>query len=404
MEIAVDVLHYFLASVMVCVAGTWVWLASLMRRSLAKTPRLDGFKNAGGAGARVSVILPARNEESYIGRCLDSLLDQDYAEYEIVVIDDSSTDRTGEIVAGYAGRDPRVVHVRAGPKPEGWMGKNWACVQGYSKATGSLLLFTDADTRHSRRAISLAVGHLDSSGLDALTASPRMLCLDFWTRVTLPVMSTFLHTRFSALRVNDQSSKTGYFFGSFFIIRRETYEAVGTHRSVKHEIIEDGVLGSRVKGSGHRVKMVRGEHVVDAVWARDASSLWNAIKRLIVPLYLQGRLVAAGIVTAVAFLLFLPFPILAYSAAHAVPAYAGPGPVMLLLASLASSILVCACSIMETRHMGIGARYGAMAPLGGLVMLLGFLGGMIRAGGRASVSWRGRDYSMKDYVRTSVRV
>ncbi|MDC8438053.1 MAG: glycosyl transferase, partial [Candidatus Nitrosotenuis sp.] len=76
------------------------------------------------------------------------------------------------------------------------------------------------DTRHSRSVISLAVSHLLSLGLDALTVIPKMNCLDSWTKITLPVLSTFLHTRFSALRVNDPTKKTGYFFGSFFVIRR----------------------------------------------------------------------------------------------------------------------------------------------------------------------------------------
>ena len=81
-----------------------------------------------------------------------------------------------------------------------------------------------------------------------------MLCLDNWTRITLPMLSTFLHTRFSALRVNDPSKKTGYFFGSFFIIKKSVYEAIGTHEGVKHEIIEDSALGKKVKEKGYKSK------------------------------------------------------------------------------------------------------------------------------------------------------
>ena len=139
------------------------------------------------------------------------------------------------------------------------MGKNWACVEGYKKSTGELLLFTDSDTKHSSNVLSLAVSHLLSSNLDALTAIPKMICLDFWTKITLPMISTFLHTRFSALRVNDPSKKTGYFFGSFFIIKKSVYDSVGTHEGVKEEIIEDGALGKKVKESGYKIKMVRAE-------------------------------------------------------------------------------------------------------------------------------------------------
>jgi len=123
------------------------------------------------------------------------------------------------------------------------MGKNWACIEGYKKASGDLVLITDADTVHTSSVISLAVSHLLSLKLDALTVIPRMLCLDKITKITLPMISTFLHTRFSALRVNDASKGTGYFFGSFFIIRKSTYDSVGTHEGVKGELVEDGALG-----------------------------------------------------------------------------------------------------------------------------------------------------------------
>ena len=106
-----------------------------------------------------------------------------------------------------------------------------------------------------------------------------MLCFDWWTKITLPVLSTFLHTRFSALRVNDPSKKTGYFFGSFFIIKKQAYQSIGTHEGVKHEIIEDGALGKKVKESGFKMRMVRGEHLVEAIWAKNWTTLWNALKR-----------------------------------------------------------------------------------------------------------------------------
>ena len=219
----VDVVNYAFIAILIGVAGAWALLIKSMASSFANTPYLDKFEKKDHKRPRVSVILPARNEERFIGKCLDSLLDQDYDNYEIIAIDDSSEDETGRIISDYAKNDPRVVHVSARSKPDGWMGKNWACMEGYKKATGDLLLFTDSDTKHSRSVISLAVSHLLSLDLDALTVIPKMICIDAWTKITLPVLSTFLHTRFSALRVNDPSKRTGYFFGSFFIIRRDTY-------------------------------------------------------------------------------------------------------------------------------------------------------------------------------------
>ena len=106
---------------------------------------------------------------------------------------------------------------------DGWVkiGHVWKDIENLQE---KLLLFTDADTNHAKNVISLAVSHLISFNLDALSAIPKMLTFDFWTKITLPMISTFLHTRFSALNVNNPSKKTGYFFGSFFILKKKTYD------------------------------------------------------------------------------------------------------------------------------------------------------------------------------------
>ena len=374
------------------VALTWAWLLHLMRRTFTLTPRLGEGSDPPGHGApRVSVILPARNEAGYADACLGSLRAQDYPDYEIIAVDDSSEDDTPRIIARHAGADARVRHVSAEPKPDGWAGKSWACAQGYAVARGELLLFTDADTVHAPGAVSAAVGEMLGRDLDALTVMPRMRCDDFWARVSLPVISVFLHTRFSALKVNDPSNRMGYFFGSFFMMRRGSYERLGTHSGVRAEIVEDGALGRLAKAAGMRVRMVRGEGAVSAVWSRDLGTLWNALKRLMIPLYLQTGATAVGILVGVAFVVLVPFAALAYSAA-----WAGGGPAgqALLACSLAASALAVCGAAYETRFLGTSLLGALGAPLGGLIITLGFLAGILRARSRGSVSWRGRSYTL----------
>ncbi len=396
-----DIINYVFFAIMIGVAGAWVALIKSMIASFTKTPYLDRFEKKSHKKPRVSIILPARNEEGFIEKCLDSLLDQDYDNYEIVAIDDSSDDSTGKIIADYARKNSKVIHVSARPKPDGWMGKNWACSEGYKKATGDLLLFTDSDTTHSSSVVSLAVDHLLSLELDALTVVPKMNCLDTWTRITLPVLSTFLHTRFSALRVNDPTKKTGYFFGSFFIITRKVYESIGTHEGVRNEIIEDGALGKKVKEFGHKMRMVGGTHLVDAVWARDWSTLWNGLKRLMIPLYLQNGKIAGGIFVAVLFLLFMPYVFLAYSAP-----FVGQSEsfAALFTMSVISSSLVYLAGVIDSRALQLKIWYGLCGPVGSFVVVSGFFCGIIQAKSSMSVSWRGRDYSMKDHVQNSISV
>jgi len=402
MYLGIDIFNYILVSIMIGVSGAWIFLIKSMLNSFSNTPYLDRFEKKNHEMPKVSIILPARNEEEYIEKCLDSLIDQDYENYEIIAIDDSSEDETGAIIKKYSENNSKVIHVSASQKPDGWMGKNWACIEGYKKATGELLLFTDSDTRHSRNVISLAVSHLLSLNLDALTAIPRMLCLDNWTKITLPMISTFLHTRFSALRVNDPSKKTGYFFGSFFIIKKSVYDSVGTHEGVKQEIIEDGALGKKVKESGFKMRMVRGDHLIDAVWARNLSEMWHALKRLMVPLYIQSSSIAVGIFFAVLFLLFMPFPILAYSVSFWDKA---DSFFILLVSSSIASILIYVGAITEaTRGLQLKLSHALMSPVGGFIVVIGFLSGIIQAKSDTAISWRGRSYSLKDHAQNSISV
>ena len=402
MELLFEIFNYSLSAIIIGICGAWIFLIKSMSDSFRLTPYLDKFKNTAETTPKVSVILPARNEENFISKCLDSLIKQDYENYEVIVIDDSSEDKTGKIISEYAKKSSKIIPVSARSKPDGWMGKNWACMEGYRKVTGDLLLFTDADTNHSEKVISLSVAHLISLNLDALSAIPKMLAFDFWTKITIPMISTFLHTRFSALNVNNPSKKTGYFFGSFFIIKKKTYEEVGMHEGVKQEIIEDGALGKKVKESGYKMRMVRGDHMIDAIWARDKNTLWNALKRLMVPLYLQSGKIAIGIFFAVLFLLFIPFP--TAIAAAALPADTISAK-MLCVTSVIASILIYTGAIIETK-IGLKLRwfYALFAPIGSLVVVLGFLSGLLQAKSSSSVTWRGRSYSMKDHAQDSINV
>ena len=401
-NIILDIINYILVAILIGVSATWIALIKSMLKTFHESPFLDKFEKKEHEKPKVSIILPARNEEKFIEKCLDSLIKQDYDNYEIVTINDSSKDSTGDIIKKYSEKFPKVVFVDARPKPDGWMGKNWACIEGYKKASGDLLLFTDADTIHTSSVISLAVSHLLSLELDVLTVIPRMLCLDKITKITLPMISTILHTRFSALRVNDKSKNTGYFFGSFFIIKKSTYDSVGTHEDVKGELVEDGALGKKVKESGFKMRMVRGEHLVDAVWARDMHTLWNALKRLMISFYLQNAKMAVASFFGVLFLLFMAFPILGYSIIffNSTDSF-----LMLFAISCTASILVYIGGVLDaTKGLDLKIKYSLFAPVGSFIVVCGFLAGLTQAESKTALSWRGRTYNMKGQSQKSINV
>ena len=401
-NIVLDIFNYILVAILIGVSATWIVLIKSMLRTFNESPFLDKFEKKECSKPKVSIILPARNEEKFIEKCLNSLLNQDYDNYEIIAINDSSKDSTGNIIKKYSKKFPKVISVDAKPKPDGWIGKNWACIEGYKKASGDLLLFTDADTTHTGSVISLAVSHLLSLELDALTVIPRMLCLDKITKITLPMISTFLHTRFSALRVNDASKGTGYFFGSFFIIKKSTYDSVGTHEGVKGELVEDGALGKKVKESDFKMRMVRGEHLLDAVWARDINTLWNALKRLMISLTLQNTKIAVASFFGVLFLLFMAFPILGYSIIffNSTDSF-----LMLFVISCIASILVYIGGMLDaTKGLDLKIKYSLFAPVGSFIVVSGFLAGLIQAKSKTAVSWRGRTYNMKGQIQKSINL
>jgi cellulose synthase/poly-beta-1,6-N-acetylglucosamine synthase-like glycosyltransferase len=401
-DIIIDIFNFVFTIILIGVFFAWLSLMYSMFQSFTKTPFLDRFTDNSTLTPRVSVILPARNEEKYISKCLETLSTQDYNDFEIIAIDDSSEDKTGEIIEGFAEKDSKIIHVTAREKPEDWMGKNWACMEGFKKATGDLMLFTDADTKFEKNVITLAVSHLQSENLDALTVIPRLRCIDRITKITLPMLSTFLHSRYSALNVNNPKKKVGYFFGSFFVIKRKVYEEIGTHEKVKQEIIEDGALGKITKESGYALKMVRGEHLIEALYSRSSKEMWNGLKRLMVPLYHQNSKSAVGVFFAVLFILFMPIPLLTYAVIAFEPNLSFT---TLLISAIISTITIFSASIMETK-MGLNLSIvnSIFAPVGSIIVVLGFLSGILQANKSTAVSWRGRKYSVKEFSQNYLKV
>jgi chlorobactene glucosyltransferase len=388
--ILVTILMVFNTGVLSC----WIYLTFSIVQSLRNSPRLKFESKHIGSDHRVSIIVPARNEEQYISRCLKSLLHQRHVTYEVIAVNDSSTDNTLNIMSNLSKEESKLIVVNAPPKPGGWVGKNWACYQGYMNSTGEIFLFTDADTVHSPEALSSALATMFKEKLDAISAVPKLSCKDIITRVTLPILSVFLHSRYSPVRVNDPKTKVGYFFGSFYLIKRTTYESVGTHESVRHELVEDGALGHKVKEMNFKLKLVRGEAYVEAIWARDPRTLWNALRRLIIPLYHTEK--RSAILTAVTLFFILLEPIIVFPLATYFIFTASTLPsVSVFLLTLTSLILVVSAGVIQSKY-GLLQRgvYGLGSPVGCAVITICFLLSLFDLRGKRTVSWRDRDYEI----------
>ncbi|HET9986837.1 MAG TPA: glycosyltransferase family 2 protein [Longimicrobiales bacterium] len=245
----------------------WLLLALVAPLALRRRPRLADYPRIEGADAPlVSIVVPARNEEHNIGACLATLLASCYPRREIVVVDDASTDMTGEIARALAARSPVPVTVITGePLPPGWFGKPWACAQGVRRARGELLLFTDADTRHDDDLLGHAVGALDAERADLVTALGRQELCTFWERLVMPHVLTMIFLRYGGLRrINrPRDPRDVIANGQFILVRRSVYDAVGGHEAVRGEVVEDLRLAQRVAMAGHRVFAAHAEELLE---------------------------------------------------------------------------------------------------------------------------------------------
>ena len=264
----------------------------------------------------VSIIVPARNEEKQIKRCILSLLDQDYPNFEVIVINDNSTDATSTILKNileYVNKNiissqdttthtntsksrsttDKLKLITLKDKPDGWTGKTWASQNGLLTSKGELLLFTDADTYYSNRdTILQAVSYMQDKKLDVLTGIPTSEKLtNFWSKVTIPAWD-FISVLFgvgSVAEVNNSKSKFAYLMGSFFLIKKKALVNVGTFESVREEIQEDKALGIIIKKRGYRLRLVKLKNMVYTLWVDDLASLWNGIGRTVAPLVMKNK-------------------------------------------------------------------------------------------------------------------
>jgi chlorobactene glucosyltransferase len=211
------------------------------------------------AWPRVSILVPARNEANHIEMCVRSLLAQRYLDFEVLVLDDNSTDATWPILTRLAAEESRLQLIKGQPLPANWLGKHWACHQLARRATGDLLLFTDADTCHHPEALANAVAALQAEQADLLTALPRQEVITWGERLVVPLIpwniGAFVPLAL-AYRLPWPALAVGV--GQFMLFQRRAYEAIGGHEAVKQHVVDDITLARRVKASGLRWRLVDG--------------------------------------------------------------------------------------------------------------------------------------------------
>ncbi|HEV2352842.1 MAG TPA: glycosyltransferase, partial [Puia sp.] len=234
----------------------------------------------------VSILIPARNEENRIKPCLESLLKQDYSTYEILVLDDRSTDRTFNLVKGLAKHNSRLKILKGRELPENWLGKPWACWQLSRKARGQWFLFIDADTWHSPDMLKRTVQMAGEKKAQVLTLFTRQVTETWMEALVIPVMAytllAFLPARWS-LRKNSFFNRFAGVSGQFLFIQKKVYRAFGGHKTVKNEIVEDLNFGKQVVRLGYRLVYGDGSDFSFCRMYTNATEVWQGFSKNFFP-------------------------------------------------------------------------------------------------------------------------
>ena len=229
---------------------------------------------------RVSVLIPARNEEANVGACIEGFLSQNYDNFEIHVLNDQSTDRTGTIIEKFGEQYPEVQALQGKPLPAGWTGKNWACHQLSQYANGEILIFTDADNRPAPNAIANTVAYMQKLELGLLSAFPEKVTITLAEKLVVPVVDMFVYAGLPLwLTYLSRFPSLAAASGLWIAFTREAYQRVGGHQAVSNQIVEDVELSRLAKKGGIKILTSAGTRVVSCRMYHSFSEVWNGFSK-----------------------------------------------------------------------------------------------------------------------------
>ena len=233
----------------------------------------------------VSIIVPARNEEDNITRCITSLLEQDYSQFEVVAVDDGSTDGTGRLLDELAHTHPQgnrlwVLRLRD-ELPTGWAGKPHALHMGIQEAQGEWLLFTDADTWHAPNALRSVVTQAVQEGMDLFTVGTQQELPTFWERVLMPMAYLGISMQYPPRLVNDPKSKVAVANGQYLLIRKSVYDITGGYArpDLRGTLLDDRDLAHVIKSNGFRLHFVDGQDLIHVHMYRGLRDTWRGWRK-----------------------------------------------------------------------------------------------------------------------------
>jgi len=336
----------------------------------------------------ISVLIPARNEERNIGKCIGSILKQDYENIEVLVLDDNSTDNTSAIVTGFARRDKRVRLYQGKPLEDGWLGKSYACQQLSGYARGEYMLFVDADTYQFPNSISSALACLLKFDVDALSVFARQIMGTLHERMAVPE-GNFMILGFMPIALIRKTKSVLFCtaIGQFILFKSKVYKAIGGHESVKGEILDDIMISKQVKRCGYRFMIFDGKDNLYCRMYRNFREVVHGYTKVMFPAFDYNMAVFVPAFMSVAAIHLMPFIMLPMALLFDWPSVVTNLIILQVLMVLATKIMLAVRFKMRTIDI-------ILHPLSTIYILALALNSVIQYRFNDGVFWKGRTYNV----------
>jgi len=347
----------------------------------------------------VSVIVPAHNEQSTIGPCLESVLKQDYPHFELILVDDRSQDLTASIAKSVPGADGNVRIISIENLPPGWTGKCHALDVGVRHASGEWLAFLDADSCLHKSALRLCYCEAIRRGANMVTLSPKFIVKTFWERALQPAFAAMSCILYPLGSVNDPGSPVASANGMFYMISRSAYDRIDGHRGVRELAVEDIGIGKRIKAAGLGLLFANGRKVLQTrmyTTFRGIVKGWTRILSASMNYDMPTVLKYLGVH------LLMSFPVMAAS----LYLYLSTAPAIwpstwFLLPSLCA-IEICVVSSWFCGQIGVPKKYSVLLTIGNLMLIWVYLIVVKKILCKDALQWRGTTYHSSRYEPTTL--
>ena len=382
----------------------FAWLVSIVLTSIGLSRQkpllsVSHLRMTASDAPLVSVLVPARNEQHRVlADCIRSILAQDYGSFEVIAVNDRSTDGTGAILETLAASENRLRVIEGEEPPAGWLGKPYAMQQAFTHARGEWILATDADMIFDKAALRTAVDRTLEEKGDAMTLIPHFEASSFWERVMIPAWGWVLLMFSLCYRISNPDTRGAVGIGGFFLMRRTALERVGGYEALKDEVMEDVRLAEMIKRSGARLLTEYAPNLLSTRMYRNFGEMWECSTKNWFSGVKFSLPFALSCVCSMYLMSVVP-PLIALASAIGIAAGVSADLWLLFIPSALSWLLQVTVLAMASIRSEVSPGYALTAPLGLSLLYAMLFDSSIRITTGIGVRWKGR----KIYETTGVR-